>query len=165
MSGTYVENSQSITAEGFERLQRELLALSGEGRRELVERLRDARSDGDVADNPALLDLLDEHAQLERRIALLESQLASVRVVTPARSGVADVGTHVAVRDTETGEVAEYQLVGAVEVDVGNGRVSVDAPVGRALLGAQKGDLVEVDVPRGTIRLEVLSVGAARKAA
>lgn len=165
MSATSLESSDSITAAGFERLRSELEALSGEGRRELADRLREARHDGDVADNPGLLELLDEHAQLERRIAVLESQLAGVRVVTPLRRGVADVGTTVAVRDVETGEVASYELIGAVEADVGNGRVSVGSPVGRALVGAQRGDVVVALAPRGTIRLEVLSVAAPRKAA
>jgi transcription elongation factor GreA len=75
----------------------------------------------------------------------------------------------VVVRDGATGEVAEYELVGAVEADVGNGRVSLAAPVGRALVGRRKGDVVEVETPRGTIALEVLDVRVdptvARKAA
>jgi len=165
-----VDDGQLITADGYERLRLELEELQGVGRRGLAERLRAARDDGDVADNPALLDLLEEHAQLERRIAVLESQAASVRVVAPSRDGVAGLGTVVRVRDLATGEIAEYELVGAVEADVGNGRVSLGAPVGRALVGGRKGDLVEVQTPRGTIELEVLAVSVrgrrpARKAA
>lgn len=165
-----VEDGELITAAGFERLRNELDELCGTGRLELSERLREARADGDVADNPALLELLEEHAQLERRIAVLEAQVASARVVAPARDGMAGLGTFVRVRDVASGEVAEYELVGAVEADVGNGRVSLGAPVGRALVGRRKGDVVEVQTPRGTIELEVLAVGAgplepARKAA
>lgn len=165
-----VEDVDLITPEGFERLRGELDELRDTGRRELAERLREARADGDVADNPALLDLLEEHAQLERRIAVLESQIATVRVVAPADDGVAGPGTSVRVRDTATGDVAEYQLVGAVEADVGNGRVSLGAPVGRALAGRRRGDVVDVETPRGTIALEVLAVRVgvrppARKAA
>lgn len=151
-------DDQLITAAGLDRLRSELEELQGAGRLELAERLREARNDGDVADNPVLLDLLEEHAQLERRIAVLETQVASARVVAPTRDGVAGLGTSVSVRDVETGEVAEYELVGAVEADVGNGRVSVGAPVGQALVGRRKGDIVEVAVPRGVISLEVLSV-------
>ena len=65
------------------------------------------------------------------------------------------------VRDVETGETAEYELVGAVEADVGNGRVSVAAPVGKALVGRRKGDVVEVATPRGSLAFEVLRVRAA----
>jgi transcription elongation factor GreA len=150
-----------ITADGYERLRAELDWLRNDGRRELEERLRDARLDGDVVDNPALLEVLEESAQLERRIAVLEDQLAQVRVVTPRRDGVAGLGTRVQVRDVETGEIAEYELVGALEADVGNGRVSVAAPVGKALVGRRKGDVVEVETPRGSLALEVLRVRAA----
>jgi transcription elongation factor GreA len=150
-----------ITADGYERLRAELDWLRDEGRRELEERLRDARLDGDVVDNPALLEVLEEHVQLERRIAVLEDQLAQVRVVTPTSDGVAGLGTRVRVRNVETGEIAEYELVGALEADVGNGRVSVAAPVGKALVGRRKGDVVEVAIPRGSLALEVLRVRAA----
>ena len=143
-----------------QRLRAELDWLRDEGRRELEERLRDARLDGDVVDNPALLEVLEEHVQLERRIAVLEDQLAQVRVVTPTSDGVAGLGTRVRVRNVETGEIAEYELVGALEADVGNGRVSVAAPVGKALLGRRKGDVVEVETPRGSLSLELLRVRA-----
>ena len=162
-----VEDDDLITADGFDRLRSELDELRDAGRRDLAERLREARTDGDVADNPALLDLLEEHAQLERRIAVLDARIATLRVVAPAEDGVAGLGTSVSVRDTATGDVADYELVGAVEADVGNGRVSLGAPVGRALVGRRKGDVVDVETPRGAIALEVLdvSVGGPRRAA
>jgi transcription elongation factor GreA len=164
-----VEDGTLITAGGLARLQHELEELRDVGRHELAERFRAARNDGDLAENPALIDLLEEHGQLERRIVVLESQIVSARVVIPTRDGVAGIGTSVRVRDTATGEVTEHELVGAVEADVGNGRVSLAAPVGRALHGRRKGDVVEVETPRGTVALEVLAVriehAAARKAA
>ena len=147
-----------ITAGGLARLEHELERLRDVGRQELAERFRTARNDGNVAENPALTDLLEEHAQLERRIAVLEMQVGSVRVVAPARDGVAGVGTSVRVRDSATGQVTEYELVGAVETGVGNGRVSLAAPVGRALFGHRQGEVVEVATPSGTIELEVLAV-------
>ena len=128
-----VEDGTLITAGGLARLERELEELRDAGRQELAERFRTARNDGDVAENPALIDLLEEQGQLERRIAVLEAQVANARVVAPSRDGVAGLGTSVRVRDSASGEVTEYELVGAVEADVGNGRVSLAAPVGRAL--------------------------------
>ena len=159
-----VGDGMLITAGGLARLQHELETLRDVGRQELAERFRTARNDGDVAENPALIDLLEEHGQLERRIAVLEAQVANARVVAPSRDGVAGLGTSVRVRDNATGEVAEYELVGAVEADVGNGRVSLAAPVGRALFGRRKGDVVDVETPRGTIELEVLAVRGERAA-
>jgi transcription elongation factor GreA len=138
-------------------------------RRALTEQLREAREDRDP-DNPLLFDLLEEQAQLEGRIGLLESQVATAQVVGHAADGSAGIGSCVRVRHSGSGDVAEYELVGAIEPDVGDGRVSVGAPVGRALLGRLSGETVVVDTPRGATELEILAVMApdarrARKAA
>jgi transcription elongation factor GreA len=147
-----------VTAEGYERLRSELEALRLDGRREVSERLGKAREDGDLADNPALYDLLVEQAQLERRIATLEAQVAAAQIVEPSATGVAGIGTSVRVRDLATGEIAEYELVGEIESGVGNGRVSVAAPVGRALAGRDVGERVDVETPRRPLSLKILGV-------
>jgi transcription elongation factor GreA len=146
-----------VTAEGYAQLCAELETLRTLRRQEMAAQLRAVREDGDP-DNPALFDLLEQQAQLEARIALLEAQTAAARIVAPAADGTAGIGSRLRVRHDDSGEVADYQLVGAIESDVGNGRVSVGAPVGRALLGHRRGDSVTVETPRGTMRLEVLSV-------
>ena len=157
-----------ISAPGYEQRCRELDSLRTEARRELVERLREARQDGDLGDNPALQDLLEEQAQLERRIAVLETQLASAEIVTPSGDERAGVGSVVTIRDGNDALV-EYELVGPLESDAGNGFVSIEAPVGQALLGQRAGARVEVKTPRGLLALEVMSVRPrnvmARKAA
>jgi transcription elongation factor GreA len=157
-----------VTADGYEQLRSELETLYADGRRQMSERLREAREDGHLADNPPLYDVLVEQAQLERRIATLEAQLAAAQIVVPAADGIAGIGTCVRVRDIAVGDVAEYELVGEIESDVGTGRVSVGAPVGSALAGRAAGERVEVETPRGTLSLEILSVSAqppARRAA
>jgi transcription elongation factor GreA len=147
-----------VTAEGYERLRSELETLRLDGRRQVSERLRDAREGGHLGDNPALYDLLVEQAQLERRIAALEAQVAIAQVVEPAATGVAGIGTSVRVRDLATGEIAQYELVGEIESAPGNGRVSVAAPVGRALAGRGVGERVDVETPRTPLTLEILGV-------
>ena len=154
---TKADETLPISADGYERRCRELDALRDVARRELGERLREARQDGDLADNPALQDLLEEQAQLERRIALLEAQLAVAEIVAPAADGRAGIGSVVRVRDGD-GSTFEYELVGPLESDVGNGCVSIGAPVGRALAGQRAGAHVEVATPRGPLTLEVVSV-------
>jgi transcription elongation factor GreA len=158
-----------VTAQGYERLRRQLETLRGEGRRAMSDRLREARTVGHLEDNPVLFDLLEEQAQLERRIATLEARLADARIAEPNGDGSAGIGSSVRLRDLDTSELVEYELVGAIEGDVGQGRVSVEAPVGRAVLGAAAGDIVRVACPRGELRLEVVDVAAAehrvRKAA
>jgi len=158
-----------VTAEGYERLRRELETLRSDGRRTMSERLREARADGHLEDNPALFDLLDGQARLERRISTLEARVAAARIAEPNGDGSVGIGSSVQLRGLETNELFEYELVGATEGYVGQGRVSVEAPVGRALLGSAAADIVRVACPRGELQLEVVDVtGAeprARKAA
>ena len=154
-----------VTAEGYHRLCSALETLRTEGRRAMSERLREARADGHLEDHPALFDLLVEQAHLERRIATLEARLAAARIAEPNGDGSAGIGSSVQLRDLETSELSEYEVVGTIEGNAGQGRVSVDAPVGRALLGAAAGDIVTVACPRGELRFEVISVtGAERRA-
>lgn len=154
-----VDQELLVTAEGYEQLRCELETLRSDGRRSIGERIREARADGDLNSNPALFDAVDEQRLLERRIAALEAQLGSARIVAPAADGSVGIGSFVRVRDLQDGEVAEYELVGAIESDVGNGRVSVDAPVGRALVNRRAGELAEVETPSGRLRFRILSAG------
>ena len=151
-------DESTITAEGYELLRSELDQLRAEGRREMSERLRDARTDAPIDDNPALFEAFQEQAQIERRIAVLEGHLAAARIAEPVGNGIAGIGSLLRLRDLEADEVVRYTLVGAIEADPGQGRVSVDAPVGRALLDATSGEVVEVACPGATRRFAVLSV-------
>jgi transcription elongation factor GreA len=161
MSAAPTAGDLLVTAEGYDRLCSELHALRTEGRQAMSERLREARADGHLEDNPALFDLLEEQAQLERRIATLEARIAVARIAEPNGDGSAGIGSSVRLRDLETGELSGYEVVGAIEGNVGQGRVSIEAPVGRALLGAAAGDVVTVACPRGELRFEVISVTGA----
>jgi transcription elongation factor GreA len=156
-SRTDTDETLLISADGYTQRCGELDELRTEARSALAERLREARRDGHLDDNPALYDLLEEQAQLERRIALLEAQLAVAEIVAPAGDGLAGIGSIVCVRD-DTGTTGEYELVGPLESDIGNGRVSIEAPIGRALVGRSAGEVVGVEAPRGTLAVEILQV-------
>ena len=147
-----------VTADGYEQLRSELERLRTDCRAEMSDRLREAREDGHLANNPTLYDLLEEQVRLEQRIAILEGQLAAAEIVAPAADGSAGIGSVVRVRDRQTGDLAEYELVGPIESDIAKGRVSVDAPVGRALVRQGAGAIVDVETPSGTLGLKVLSV-------
>ena len=157
-----MEEMVPISPEGYRDRMREVDALRNDARRELAERLRDARADGDLGDNPTLQELLEEQEQLERRIVRLETQLAVAEIVAPAADGSTGIRSRVRVRDDD-GATFEVELVGPLESDPGNGRVSIAAPVGQALAGARAGTRVDVETPRGPLALEIVSVRPGRR--
>lgn len=150
-----------ITAAGYVQRRRQLDRLRTVERRRLTCLLREARGEGALDDNPMLVDLLDEQAQLEQRIGVLEAQLAGAEIVPPPSDGRAAVGSVVRVRDTASDEVLQFELVGPIEGDPSNDRFSIAAPIGRALIGRRQGSRVEVATPRGSVLLEVLHVATA----
>jgi transcription elongation factor GreA len=155
-----VGRSDLITREGYQRLQAKLEQLVTERRAEVARWLRDAREDGgEPAENVDLSEVLHEQALLERQIAELEYRLAAARIVEPAADGTAGIGTVVRLRGPR-GVTSVYQLVGPLEADATRRRLSIDAPVGKALLGRVAGDVVEVDAPKGLRRFEIISVDA-----
>ena len=151
----------ALTREGYERLRDELTVLRKAGRAEIGDRLRDAREQGgELADNLELMDVLEDQELLERRIATLEAALGSASVVDAPPDDRIGIGTHVRIRDLETGHATEYELVASIEADPGRSRVSAESPVGRALLDRRAGDTVDVQAPRGHMSLEILEVRA-----
>lgn len=153
-----VPHEVPMTPEGYERHERELERLRNDERARLAELLREARLEGPLEDNPALVGLLEEQAELESRIARLEVHLAVARIAPAPRDGRAGIGSAVRVRDVATGHVAEHTLVGPLEGDPARGHVSASAPIGRALLGQRRGATVQVPAPRGPITLEILDI-------
>jgi transcription elongation factor GreA len=149
-----------ITTAGLARLSDEVERLRTKGRREVTERIRSAVStDADVNANADYLAAREEQAQLEFRIARLEQRLAAARIAEPdAGNGLVDVGERVRVRDLGTGKRHVYELVGAHESDPAAGRVSVESPFGRAIVGRRRGDEVVVEAPKGRIRVRILGI-------
>lgn len=155
---TMQHQSYTITADGYRLLRDELEYLSSIGRRQVADQVRDAREDGNLADNPGLLDLLTQQAALETRIAQLSEQLEGAQIAPPVTDGSIGVGNYVTVRDVATDELEQYQLVAEIESDATAGKLSVEAPIGSALFGLGIGDVAEIDVPRGSLQLEVVNV-------
>lgn len=151
-----------ITRDGFERLSQQLEELKAEGRQSVADRLRRAAAcEANLAENAEYFDAREEQARLERRIAVLEEKLRSVRIVDPhLRNGRVDVGERVRLRELSSGRPLEVELVGPLEADVVAGRVSVVSPLGRALVGLREGEVADVEAPRGKLGFEVLAVEA-----
>jgi transcription elongation factor GreA len=149
-----------ITRAGLARLSEELERLTTIQRRLIAERLKHAAAgEPNQAENADYLDAREEQALLERRIALLEERLRAARVVEPRPgNGRVDIGERVRLRDLDSGERLELELVGPLEADPSAGRISVVSPVGKAIVGLRRGQIAGVDAPVGRRRFKVLAV-------
>jgi len=151
-----------LSPEGFAKLQKELDYLRNEKRREVAERLKEARSYGDLSENSEYDDARNEQAFVEGRITMLENTLRNAVViedeVEQGAAGVVRLGSTVVLKDLEYGDVFEYTIVGTVEADPAKNKISNESPVGRAIMGKTKGTIVEVDAPVGSIQYEIVDV-------
>ena len=143
-----------LTTEGLEELKDRITYLRGERRREVAERIKEAREFGDISENSEYDDAKNEQAMLEKQIADLEERLASARVIDSKSvdTDVVGVGTTVHVKDQKTEKSTKFKLVGSAEADPSNNKLSNESPVGKALLGHKRGETVTVPVPRGPAR-------------
>jgi transcription elongation factor GreA len=154
------DRQQELTREGFERLRAELERLETEARRDIADAILEAREHGDLSENAEYHAAKEEQGHLEARIARLRAHLNAATVVeAPAATGVASIGSNVTIRYVPGDETESYQLVGSAEADATAGRLSVESPFGRALLGAKAGDQVTVQTPGGQMTVAVESVG------
>jgi len=142
-----------LTPEGLDKLKAEIAYLSNEKRREVAERIKEAREFGDISENSEYDDAKNEQAMLEARIATLEEKLRSASVIDASEldSNVVRVGSVVNVKD-DAGKSLKYTIVGSTEADPSQNRLSNESPVGAALLGRKNGDTVKVQLPNGKTR-------------
>jgi transcription elongation factor GreA len=143
-----------LTPEGLEKLKEELAHLSGERRREIAERIKDAREYGDISENAEYDDAKNEQAMLEARIAQLEDKLRAATVVNAddLSNDVVQIGSVVHVKDEKTGKSQKFSIVGSAEANPAESKLSNESPVGRALMGHKRNDVVSVQVPKGPAR-------------
>jgi transcription elongation factor GreA len=143
-----------LTPEGLEELKSRIEHLRGTRRREVAERIKEAREFGDIAENSEYDDAKNEQAMLEKQIADLEEQLRNARVIDKRAvdTDVVGVGVTVHVKDQKTEKSTKFRIVGSAEADPSENKLSNESPVGKALLGHKRGETVTVPVPRGPAR-------------
>ncbi len=142
----------ALTREGAERLEQELRHLETVRRREVGERIKEAKEFGDISENSEYDDAKNEQALLETRILEINSILAHATIIeSPKKSDRVALGSKVALSDLDSGEVHSYQIVGSAEADPAHDRISNESPVGKAIIGARKGETVKVTTPSGKI--------------
>ena len=157
-------NQELVTPEGMEKLQSELRHLTGVRRREIADRIRQAREFGDISENSEYDDAKTEQGLLERRISELQRRVRNAKVIDPleAVSGDSvDLGTRVTLRVVGQNKERTFQIVGANESDPPSGKLSHASPVGRAVLKRRVGEKVTVATPRGSTEYEIVNVEVA----
>jgi transcription elongation factor GreA len=149
-----------MTRQGYEALMNELKHLRAVVRPRVIEAVRLAREEGDLSENAEYHGVKEKQAIIEAKIRHLETQLAHAEVIdTRTLAGDRVVfGATVEVREVDTDEEKTFRLVGADEANPQKGWISIQSPVGRALVGKQIGDTVEIRVPKGTLTYEVVSL-------
>jgi len=149
-----------LTQNGLEKLEKELEHLKSAKRREVADRIKTAISFGDISENSEYEDAKNEQAFIEGRIITLEKMLRNVRVIEESgvRSNTVEIGSTVLLRDLEYNEDFQYTIVGSAEANPTESKISNESPVGKAILGRGIGDVVEVSVPAGLLKHQIVKI-------
>lgn len=152
------EKKVVLTYEGLKNMEAELENLKTVRRKEVAEKIKEARGQGDLSENAEYDAAKEEQAEIEARIVQLEKMLRNAEVIDE-EGGAKDtisLGTTVTLLDVEFDEEMEYTIVGSAEADPMNGRISNESPVGMALLGHKKGEKITIETPDGEVVFKVL---------
>ncbi|MBQ5311308.1 MAG: transcription elongation factor GreA [Oscillospiraceae bacterium] len=150
-----------MSAEGLEKLKEQLEYLKNVRRKEVAEKLKEARSQGDLSENAEYDAAKDEQGILEADIMDIEKKIELAEVVSDEDLSTDEigVGSTVTLKDLEFDEILHLQIVGSTEADPENGKISEDSPIGIAALKKKVGDMLEVEAPMGIVKMEVLDIG------
>lgn len=151
---------QYLTQEGFDKLEAELRDLKTRGRKEIAEEIAEARAKGDLSENAEYDAAKEAQGHMEDRINKLEDALANARVLDKKDLDLSQVRilSTVTILNKKMGKEMKYTLVSPNEADFKAGKISADSPIGKALMGRKIGETVEVEVPAGTLELEVKDI-------
>ena len=149
-----------LTEEGYKKMEAELEKLKTETRAEIAERIKVALGFGDLSENSEYDEAKNAQAENEDKIAELEAKLRFAKIIDDSEIDTkkVQVGNTVKVLDMEFDEEVEYTIVGTTEADITQNKISNESPIGSALLGAKKNEVVEVQVPAGISKYKVLSI-------
>lgn len=150
-----------MTASGAERLRQELHHLKHVERPAVIDAIAEARAQGDLSENAEYDAARERQGFVEARIGELEGALSNAQIIDPTEldaDGRVVFGATVEIEDLDTEERVTYQIVGDIEADIRQNRISVSSPVARALIGRRQGDVVEVNTPSGQKEYEILAL-------
>ena len=149
-----------LTQEGYDNLEKEVEYLKTEKRAEIAERIRVALGFGDLSENSEYDEAKNAQASNETKIAELENKLRYAKIIDESEvdTKTVQIGNVVKVHDMEFDEDIEYTIVGSTEVDLSQNKISNESPIGAALLGAKKNQVVTVEAPAGTMQFKILAI-------
>ena len=157
-----MENEKEVllTQEGYDNLEKELEYLTTEKRAEIAERIKIALGFGDLSENSEYDEAKNAQAANETKIAELENKLRYAKIIDESEidTKTVQVGNTVKVLDMEFNEEESYTIVGSTEVDLAQNKISNESPIGEALMGAKKGQVVEAQAPAGVIKYKIVSI-------
>jgi transcription elongation factor GreA len=154
------EKEVVLTVTGLKKLEQELDYLRSVKRKEVAERIKQAIEFGDLSENSEYEDAKNEQAFIEGRILTLEKKLRFARIIDTSEvpTDVVSLGSRVVLKDLDFGDELEYVIVGSLESDPDDQKISDESPVGRAILGKKTGAKVDIHVPAGTIKYQILEI-------
>lgn len=154
-------SAMPITASGAKKLEAELHRLKTKERPEVINAIAEARAQGDLSENAEYDAAREKQGFIEGRIKELESALSNSQIIDPADldvDGQIVFGATVEIEDLNSGEVLTYQIVGDLEADIKENKISVSSPVARAMIGKSEGDVIEVRAPAGVREYEICKI-------
>jgi transcription elongation factor GreA len=148
------------SAEGLKKLKEELVQLEQVERPRVTVEIADARDKGDLSENAEYHAAKEEQSHLEFKIAKLKNVISSARILDESQLDTSKVLIHsnVVIKNTANGMEFKYRLVADSETDVRNGKLSVNSPIGKGLLGTKVGDIAEIQVPSGVMKFEIIAI-------
>ena len=154
------EKEVLLTQEGYDNLEKEVEYLRTEKRAEIAERIKIALGFGDLSENSEYDEAKNAQAENETKIANLEAKLRYAKIIDESEIDTksVQVGNTVTVKDLEFNEEEEYTIVGSTEVDLSQNKISNESPIGAALLGAKKGEEIEIKVPAGIVKYKIIAI-------
>jgi transcription elongation factor GreA len=154
------EKETILTVAGLKKLEDELEQYKTVKRREVAGRIKQAIEFGDISENSEYEDAKNEQAFIEGRILTLEKMLRNAKIIDDENIGTEEVfvGSTVILKDLEYEDEVEYTIVGSIEADPDKNRISNESPVGKAILGQRKGSVVEVTVPAGVLKYQIIDI-------
>ncbi len=154
------EKAIILTSEGLKKLEDELENLKVVRRKEVADKIKEARMQGDLSENAEYDAAKEEQAEIENRIAQIEKMLRNVQVIESddLKNDIVNLGNTIKIFDNEFKEELTYTLVGAAEADPFNGKISNESPLGMALIGHGVGEEVEYEAPEGVLKIKILEI-------